>query len=228
LLERYRAVYVDIAKVASSSLKATFAALLGLELSTVDGNPHLLEYPRPGKVESTGGSLFPGLYAFGFVRSPWDRLVSCWRDKVVGEVVDFTRFAESGVAHCLARFDATFWAGMPFDAFVRAVADISDVDADEHFRSQHCSLTNDHGDVAVDFVGRYETLHADFLQVARTIGLPAGTTLPRLQSNPRVVDYTSFYTPETRELVATRFARDIELFGYQFDHPGRPSARGVK
>ena len=213
VLERYGAVYVDIAKVASSSLKATFATLLGLELSTVDGNPHLLEYPRPVLVDPAGDRIFPGMYAFGFVRSPWDRLVSCYRDKIAGEVAEFTGLAASGVAHCLARFDV-FWAGMPFDAFVRAVAEIPDVDADEHFRSQHCSLTNVHGDIAVDFVGRYERLPADFLQVARTIGLPPGTTLPRLQFNPRAVDYTSFYTPETRELVATRFARDIELFGY--------------
>ena len=39
-LERYDAVYINIAKVASSSLKATFASLLDLDLDAVDGNPH--------------------------------------------------------------------------------------------------------------------------------------------------------------------------------------------
>jgi chondroitin 4-sulfotransferase 11 len=215
LLERYGAVYVDIAKVASSSLKAAFAAVLGLDLGNVDGNPHELEYPRPTIVDPTGNRMFPGMYAFAFVRNPWDRLVSCYRDKIAGEVADFTTMSASGVARCLARFDA-FWAGMPFEAFVRAVAAIPDADADEHFRSQHCNLTNAHGDIAVDFVGRYENLQSDFLRVARTIGLPPGITLPRLQSNPRRVDYAAFYTTATRDVVAARFARDVGEFGYQF------------
>jgi chondroitin 4-sulfotransferase 11 len=214
LLERYGAVYVDIAKVASSSLKATFAAVLGLDLGRVGGNPHELDYPCPTTVDLGGEWLFPGMYTFCFVRNPWDRLVSCYRDKIAGEVADFTTMAASGVARCLARFDA-FRANMPFEAFVRAVAEIPDADADEHFRSQHCGLTNVHGDIAVDFVGRYENLHADFQAVARVIGLPPGITLPRLQSNPRAVDYAAFYTPATRDLVAARFARDIGLFGYQ-------------
>jgi hypothetical protein len=30
-------------------------------------------------------------------------------------------------------------------------------------------------------------------------------------------DYRTYYTPETREFVAKRFQRDIEMFGYDFD-----------
>ena len=214
-LEGYGAVYIDIAKGASSSLKATFAAVLGLDLDRAGGNPHEVEFPRPQEPSGTGERLYPGLYTFSFVRNPWDRMVSCYRDKIEGEVKDYTRFSDSGIARCLARFDV-FWGNMSFEAFVYAVASIPDAHADEHFRSQHNYLTNVWGDIAVDFVGRYEDLETDFRYVAERIGLPPKISLPRMQANPRSVNYADYYTAATRDMVATRFAQDIELFAYRF------------
>ena len=214
-LKPYNAVYIDIAKVASSSLKASFAYVLGLDLDEAGGNPHEVEFPRPPEANCAGERLYPGLYTFAFVRNPWDRLLSCYRDKIQGEVADFTLFSQSGLARCLQRFDA-FSANMSFEEFVYAVASIPDADADEHFRSQHIYLTNDHGEIAVDFVGRYEKLEADFRYVVERIRLPKATGLPSLQANPRVVRYTDYYTATTRDIVATRFAEDIALFSYHF------------
>jgi hypothetical protein len=215
-LKPYSAVYIDIAKVASSSLKVTFAAVLGLDLDTVGGNPHEVEFPRPPEQSCAGERLYPSLYTFAFVRNPWDRLLSCYRDKIKGEVEDYTRFSQSGVAGCLARFDA-FSANMSFEEFVHAVTLIPDADADEHFQSQHKYLTNVWGEIAVDFVGRYENLESDFRYVAKRIGLPRGISLPRLQANPRSVRYADYYTAATRDIVATQYAQDIALFSYHFD-----------
>jgi len=214
-LECYRAVYIDIAKVASSSLKAKLAVMLGLDLDKEGGNPHEVEFPHPPESGHAGERLYPGLYTFAFVRNPWDRLVSCYRDKIQGEVEGFTRFSRSGVAHCLARFD-TFSANMSFEEFVHAVALLPDAEADEHFRSRHNYVTNVWGAIAVDFVGRYENLESDFRHVAERIGLPTETRLPRLQANPRFVSYTDYYTTVTRDIIATRFAQDIALFSYHF------------
>lgn len=214
-LKSYRAVYIDIAKVASSSLKATFAAALSLDLNSTGGNPHDVEFPHPPEPSPAGERLYPGLYTFAFVRNPWGRLVSCYRDKIQGEVEGFTKFSRSGVAHCLAWFDM-FSAHMTFEEFVHAVALIPDAEADEHFQSQHTYVTNVWGEIAVDFVGRYENLESDFQHAAARIGLPTGIRLPRLQANPQSVRYADYYTAATRNIVATRFAQDIALFSYHF------------
>lgn len=44
-------------------------------------------------------SIFLERYHAVYFRNPWDRLVSCYRDKIGGEVDDFTDFSASGVAH---------------------------------------------------------------------------------------------------------------------------------
>jgi len=211
----YGAVYIEIAKVASSSLKTVFAPLLGIDLLTVDGNPHDIDFPRPPRPAVDGERFYPGLFTFAFVRNPWDRLVSCYRDKIRGEADDFTGFAESGVAHCLAGFDV-FTAQMAFEDFVRAVAAIPDDEADDHFRSQHPYLTNSSGAIAVDVVGRFENLDSDFRDIVRTAGLPLAFPLPRLQAARVSHRYQDFYAPATRKAVARRYARDIDLFSYEF------------
>jgi chondroitin 4-sulfotransferase 11 len=213
-LERYAAVYIEIPKVACTSIKTALAGLLGVNLADTDGNPHEACWPQPRVAPAYSGPRFPGLFSFAFVRDPWDRLVSCYRDKIRGEVDGYTFFTiRPGVANCLARFDA-FVAGMSFEDFVHAVAGIPDDDADPHFRSQHTFVCDDTGRLALDFIGRHERLADDLRSVERRLGLPA-LDLPRLQAARTTIPYAAFYTAETARIVADRYTRDAALFGYQ-------------
>jgi chondroitin 4-sulfotransferase 11 len=214
LLREHGAVYIEVPKVACSSIKITLASLLGIDLEAVRGDPHKVRFPAPASRQS-GPTLYPGLFSFAFVRNPWDRLVSCYRDKILGEVSNFTSFHPArGVAYCLARFDV-FRARMSFDEFVKAVAALPDEEADVHFRSQHTFVTNTFGDVAIDIVGRFETLALDFQRVCEKLGLPS-LTLPRVQGANTARRYTQYYTLRTRSIVASRFREDVTLFGYHF------------
>ncbi len=76
-------------------------------------------------------------------------------------------------------------------------------------------LVDDEGSLIVDFVGRFETLESDFARLADEIGLP-GLTLPKLNQSSHK-HYSEWYPAKTRKLVAERFARDIEAFGYRFE-----------
>jgi hypothetical protein len=85
----------------------------------------------------------------------------------------------------------------------------------EHRGGDLTEWISDRDEIIVDFVGRYENLKEDWSKVCRTLQLPA---LPLGRENQVVrQDYRIFYDDESRELVANRFARTIELFDYRFD-----------
>jgi hypothetical protein len=104
---------------------------------------------------------------------------------------------------------------MTFGSFVRAVAAITDEEADEHFRSQHTFVTNAAGELAIDYAGRFETLGRDFRWVCERLGIP-GVKLPNVQAAHPRRRCPEYYTPETRDIVSERFRKDISLFDYTF------------
>jgi hypothetical protein len=75
------------------------------------------------------------------------------------------------------------------------------------------------GKVAVDFVGRFETLDADYRTMAGKMGCDSPPPLPRLKTGsrpPEGRDYRQYYDDASRELVAQKCAAAIEAFGYEF------------
>lgn len=74
------------------------------------------------------------------------------------------------------------------------------------------------GELAVDFVGRYETLQDDLNKVAAKLGLEGDLELPRAKGGYRkdARHYRDVFTEEQRAIVASKYAREIELFGYEY------------
>jgi hypothetical protein len=73
--------------------------------------------------------------------------------------------------------------------------------------------------VAVDFVGRFENLAADFGKALAQSGISESLELPRLKAKSRTDKrpYREFLTPDQQRLIADRCEAEIELLGYRFE-----------
>ena len=82
------------------------------------------------------------------------------------------------------------------------------------FRPQHSFVVDAQGRLLADQLGRVEEMQQSYDSIAARIGIPT-TTLGRANSS-RHAAYRDYYDQELIDGVARMFARDIELFGYDF------------
>jgi len=149
-------------------------------------------------------------FRFSFVRNPWAKVYSSWLDKITNQ----HKFCDASI---ISRFKGLY-PDMPFAAFVEWLSseEGSDQRADRHWMSQ-CELLGGSKVLAdYDFIGRLENIEHDFRQVAKQLSI-GPETLPTLnlnQSDP--TEYRKHYTQTTQDLVAKRYANDIQSFGYEF------------
>ncbi|MEO8011298.1 MAG: sulfotransferase family 2 domain-containing protein [Dokdonella sp.] len=140
-----------------------------------------------------GEEVFDALFKFAFVRNPYDRFVS------------YCAF--------MSRETGQFEASP--QAFMRYI--IRDKPPLQHilFRPQHEMLCDANGHVAMDQIGRVETMQGDYDSICARIGIPT-TTLEHVNAS-RHHAYSEYYDAELQALVARMYARDLELFNYTFE-----------
>jgi hypothetical protein len=154
-----------------------------------------------------GVDIWQSYFRFGFVRNPWDRLVSWWemiqRNAAQGRPMNgFQRYV-------LER-------ARTFEEFIHNCNDdYPDADGSKWiFRNQVDYLTDANGTVMVDYVGQFERLHADFAIVANRLGL-GNVSIPHVNRSVHA-PYTEYYSPQLRDVVGERYSRDIAAFDYRF------------
>jgi len=202
LIERRKAIYLFIPKVACSSLKLIFAREMGLmhEYEMDDNLPHAVNFPFAHSDELN--DRFADYTTFAFVRNPWDRLTSCYMDKI------WNRF------HPGFKRYGILYPKMPFEEFIESICIIPDALSDSHFRSQTSFLNGRMSPDRIDFLGRFENLQDDFRRLSDMLRM-AHRELPHIRRR-QVADYRERYSTRTRNLVAMRFKNDVESFGYEF------------
>lgn len=198
-------IYFPIPKVACSTVRALLAPLEGLEWH------HPWEEETPFlRVRLEHVYRFPRYFKFAFVRNPWDRLVSCYEDKIVGvRTCENNKGVHDGVFRGFEEYERDF-RRMDFAGFVEFVCSVPDAEAEWHFRSQHTFLDMRQ----MDLLGRFETFERDLATLRKRVKIPK--SVPHKMATKRR-PYPAYYTPDLVYKVGDRYAQDIELFSYDFE-----------
>ena len=130
-------------------------------------------------------------FKFGFVRNPWDRLVSAYHYSVKWYTINDAQKLN------LKKFDN-------FSTWLRH----GSIGGFNKYGSQLSYVRG------CDFIGKTENLQEDFNIVCDKIGIPRHK-LPHANKTKHK-HYTEYYDDETKQFIAEKFAKDIEYFGYEF------------
>ncbi|ODR98071.1 hypothetical protein AUC68_11265 [Methyloceanibacter methanicus] len=92
------------------------------------------------------------------------------------------------------------------------------VESDRRARLNNFDIYAIDGEVAVDFVGRYETLAEDLKHALSQVHIRDDVALPRAKGTFRKdpTPYRDYYTPETQRRVGEWYQREISLLDYEF------------
>jgi hypothetical protein len=143
--------------------------------------------------EALPPDVFDGFFKFAFVRNPWD-----WQLSIYHFVRQLTEHPDHAFFQTFQRFEDYL------DWRVHT--------AGPELQSEF--VTDESGELLVDFLGRYESLAEDFARVCERVGIDA--PLPHRNASVHG-DFRDYYTPATEALVREAYAEDVERFGYRFD-----------
>ncbi len=212
----HKFLYFWVRKVGCTSIKTALLPLFDLGTPGHENDVHELfarsnhQIEKPQLVAKLGGG-YRNYFKFAFVRNPWDRLVSCYCNKL----------GKNGPGLKIpGRPGMELYPGTPFDEFVEVVCATPDTEANAHFRSQYKTICAPGKDkpILADFVGRFENLAEHFEVVTERIGAAQKLQLPhKKHSRSREGrSYTDFYDERLKNLVYERYQEDIEIFNYSF------------
>lgn len=198
----WKFVYVGIPKTASTSIRHALNTSLGPKV--VKQNTWLEDLLATD-------DRFHDYFKFAFVRNPWSRTVSVYKDKIKGRDPDFTLESFNGLSR-----------GMTFEEFIEWLCESPeglDENADRHWLSQY-RFVAPKGELLVDHVAKFENLDEGWSCIMSRVGLSEiklpvkNRSTSRTQENTK--DYRHYYDRRARRLIGERYSEDVELFGYRF------------
>lgn len=213
LSHKFKCIFIEVPKTGSSSIRSLLGKPLKPHLNICQMRSIMQHYPSyyrhsrnrllasyyelvaPNKRMAKGEGEFGSYFKFGFVRNPWDRVVSLYlrteglqmrNEMSFDKFVSWIKYSSSTSKHPTPHVNQLDW------------------------------LVDPHGQLLVDFIGRFENLENDWKTISKRINLPKA--LPHKNRNrAKNKHYTEYYTLTTKQIIQEKFKTDIEYFQYQFE-----------
>ena len=190
-----QSIFVHIPKCAGVSLWKSFSSR-NIEYFGHGG----LHFRKPFSCHDS----YKNYFSFSFVRNPWDRLVSTFF------------FLKSGGHHkndmsAYSKYMKTH--SESFKEFIIEKFNNEAINQVIHLKPQHHWICKN-DQVCVDFLGKTESLQNNVNELCSALNIESIELRHLNQSTHK--HYAEYYDNETREIVAEKYARDIEYFGYKF------------
>jgi hypothetical protein len=196
--DKFKILCVGNPKVGSSSLKLFFQNEL----------PESKFYLDMSYTSFLANNLDKKSYLkISFVRNSWDRVYSCWQDKISNN----KRFADMFI---ITRFKGLY-PDMPFEEFVDWLCTEygADQNADRHWMSQHMILGIDDLSSNLDIIDDIGNMDTQIDNVMLQLNIPNAklSVSNKYNDGQKVYDFS----PIIIKKIAKRYETEIKLFGFK-------------
>lgn len=150
------------------------------------------------KIEDLGLAEWNKRFCFTFVRNPWDRVVSLYHYRVKTNQTNLRTNSISfkdWIYLCYVERNTYYY------------------NTHKMFMPQLNWITNNRGDILVDFIGKFENLQHDYNLVCDCLNRK--NTLKHLHRSQRK-NYREYYNLETQKIIHNYYRKDIDFFKYIF------------
>ena len=191
-MRKHQCIFIHIPKAAGTSIRSNLGALSKTR-----------DHFGYDVYQAYNPIRFECYFKFSFVRNPWDRLVS---------VYEYLRQGGNGKSDSALSEQVRMYG--TFNQFANNVLTGQGTQLIKLLRPQVSYLCNPEGELMVDFVGRFESLEADFRHVTRVLKIKG--SIEHLNKGT-ARDFREYYDDDTIELVQRTYSADVELFNYRFE-----------
>jgi hypothetical protein len=208
----YNFLSISIQKTGTKTIRDTLDQIDNVILSNVDPKSPYYQHVTAQRLKEEfddKGWVWDDYFKFTFVRNPWAREVSMYsyKQKMAHEW-------KHGLAKFSKKIPTDLIQGKNCNEFIKKHPTLKDAIMKTHITSQYDFIYDKNGKQLIDFIGKLENLQEDFNTICDKIGIPK-QKLPH-RNKTKHKHYTEYYDDETRSIVAEKYAKDIEYFGYEF------------
>lgn len=204
--DSHQFIFVHIRKAAGSSIRDTLSPLsisvaknlkakIKSKVLRIEKNYHKYSYREHSPISHAKNlmtpQLFDSYFKFAFVRNPYTRLIS--------EYEFIRRRPDHGRHKTVIK--------MTFDQYIKYQS--------KRFDAHQINMLADKGgNLQMDFIGRFENLHEDWAFVCDKLQIMNAELSHRKKASK--VNYKDYFNPESIELVAKLWKKDLQTFNYQY------------
>jgi hypothetical protein len=171
----------------------------GTSIAKAIGLPEKKHLTAEQVITQIGERAFNDAFVFAVVRNPWSKVVSHYKYRV----------KTNQTAMKTNPIDFNEWVKCTYGP----EKNLFYYDQPTRFQPQLSWLKNSSGELVVPHIIRFEKLSEEFKPIALKLGLQ--TELPHLNATKKE-SYTTYYNPESQQIIANWFKEDIAYFNYVF------------
>lgn len=200
--------FIDIPRTSSSSIRSVIGRKFGKvygKKNVVDSRhatPQIFTDHARAKDMSAllGNFIWNRIFTFTMVRNPWDRTYSMYNyRKMICNIPKEWSFRDYVLI------------------LEKSFADTPYFKYSFHRNGASEYVLGNDGEIIVDFIAKYESREDDLRYISSRIKCDdlASTHIQSAGQNNK--HYSKIYDEETKEIIRMLYAKDIELFGYEFE-----------